>query len=230
MLIDGIQKVTLLDYPGHIAATLFLANCNFRCPFCHNRDLVLTPEHQNAITLDEVISFLKTRIHILEGVCITGGEPTLNPELSFLLEEIKSLGFLVKLDTNGSNPDILQHLLERNLLDYIAMDIKNAKENYFKTIGKLNFSLQNIEDSVTIIMNSEISYEFRTTIVKELHTQHDIEEISHWLAGAEAYYLQNFQPSEQVIYPFLHAHTKDTLEQFCQVARKEIEHVEIRGI
>lgn len=209
MNIHGLQKTTLLDYPGHVAATLFTGGCNFRCPFCHNGNLVLNPGSQPEIPMEEIMFFLEKRQGILDGVCITGGEPTLQPDLEDFIKEIRSLGYLVKLDTNGYRPKVLEKLLENGLLDYVAMDIKASKENYAKTVGldkcvgqgtnESVFALESIERSVELLKNSEIDYEFRTTVVKGLHTPEEFEKIGRWLAGCKAYYLQAYQENENVL-------------------------------
>jgi pyruvate formate lyase activating enzyme len=167
MQINGFNKTTLLDYPKHIAATVFIGGCNMRCPFCHNASLVEYVGSQPAISIDEVLDYLKKRKGILEGVCVTGGEPTLYPELPAFISEIKALGFKVKLDTNGTNPAMLKNLSENRLIDYVAMDIKNSKSKYPLTTGMQNIKLDKICDSVSFLLTSQVEYEFRTTIVKE---------------------------------------------------------------
>lgn len=229
-MIHGFNKTTLLDYPGHIAATIFLGGCNFRCPFCHNATLVLAPETQPVISEDEIFTTLKKRVGILEGVCITGGEPTLYLGLEEFIKKIKSLGFLVKLDTNGSNPNLLRHLIELNLLDYVAMDIKNSKEKYSLTTGLKNIDINKISESITILLSSDIDYEFRTTVVKEFHETSDLLSIGNWIKGGKAYYLQSFEDSEDVIRPGLTAFSSSDLNKFIDVLNPYVKHVSIRGV
>lgn len=230
MEIHGFNKTTLLDYPGHLAATVFTGGCNFRCPFCHNGPLVLHPKEQPMIPEDEVLAVLERRKNILEGVCITGGEPTLQADLPEFIRKIKVLGIKVKLDTNGTRPEVLKTCLEEGLLDYAAMDIKNTPEKYALSTGLLQPELDKIKESANILMKSGIEYEFRTTIVREHHTSLDMEAIGSWLAGAKRYFLQNYRDSEGVIEQGLHAHEQEQLEKFKQILEKTIPQVEIRGI
>ena len=230
MQIRGLNKTTLLDYPEHVAATIFTGGCNFCCPFCHNADLVLRPQIIPEISIDEILTFLKKRKGILTGVCITGGEPTLQPGLESFIEEIKKLGYLVKLDTNGYKPDILKRLLENDLLDYVAMDIKNAKNKYEVTSGIKEISITNIEESVQILMDSKIPYEFRTTVVRQLHNTEDFLEIGEWLAGAKAYFLQAYRDDDGVISKGFSSYEKEEMEEFAVLLRQFIHRVELRGM
>ncbi|MDF2842144.1 MAG: hypothetical protein K0R00_570 [Herbinix sp.] len=230
MQIHGFQKLTLLDYPGHIAATIFLAGCNMRCPFCHNASLVTKVISENALPQETVLAALYSRKHILEGVCITGGEPTLYSELPTLIEEIKSMGLKVKLDTNGTNPAMLKHLAKESLIDYAAMDIKNSKEKYAITTGIPAFSLDKINESVDFLLTSSIAYEFRTTLVKEFHTLEDIISIGKWINGATAYYLQSYKDSSDMIQTGLNPHTTDTLIEFSNLLKPYITNVFLRGV
>ena len=187
MNIQGLQKLTLLDYPDHMACTIFTGGCNFRCPFCHNGDLVLHSSVSQgiapAISHDELFSFLEKRQGILDGVCITGGEPLLQPDLEEMIRQIRDLGFLVKLDTNGSFPQKLSHLLEQGIIDHVAMDIKNCKERYRETAGlPASYDLTPIEDSVMLLMGGNVPYEFRTTIVREYHRPQDVVSMAQWIA------------------------------------------------
>lgn len=230
MEIHGFAKTTLLDYPKHVAATIFFGGCNFRCPFCHNADLVLNPGQVPVIAQEEVLAYLKKRQGILEGVCITGGEPTLQPDLETLIRKIRDLGYLVKLDTNGYRPEILSDLLEKNLLDYVAMDIKNSKEKYQLTVAKPNFDLSKIEESVNILMTGTVAYEFRTTVVKQLHTPEDMEKIGQWIAGCQGYYLQNYVASDKVISPgFTACDTKELLHMQA-ILQPYIPNTQLRGV
>lgn len=210
MLIVGFNKTTLLDYPGRVAATLFTGGCNFKCPFCHNGELVLKPFLQEAYSETEILDFLKQRKNILKGVCITGGEPTLQADLSEFIMKVKNLGYQVKLDTNGYMPNVLKRLLEEDLLDYVAMDIKNCRDKYAATVGIYDkqscanvFHIDRIEESIEILQKASVPYEFRTTVVKELHTQEDLLKIGEWIRGCPHYFLQQYQDSENTIYSLM---------------------------
>lgn len=230
MKICGYQKTTLLDYPGKVACTVFLAGCNFRCPFCQNSGLVTAPDAQASVPLEEFLAFLKKRQGILEGVCISGGEPTLSPKLPQLLQTIKDLGYLVKLDTNGSRPDVLKELIQDQLVDRIAMDIKSCLENYGALCGLRYPDTNRIRQSADLIMESEIDYEFRTTVVRELHREEDFYKIGEWLKGAKEYYLQAYKDSEGVLQPGFHSYSLEELTVFRQILLKTIPLVAIRGI
>ncbi len=199
MRIVGLMKTTLLDYPGKVASTIFTGGCNFRCPYCHNGDLVLNHTTMEPYSEEEIFSHLNKRKNILNGVCITGGEPTLQSELPEFIRKVKTLNLLVKLDTNGTNPAMLSSLLNEGLLDYVAMDIKHCKSKYNDVACMNPLDLQSIEDSVEILKNSSINYEFRTTVTRELHKMEDFQEIGKWIEGSKAYYLQPYKESEQVI-------------------------------
>ena len=199
MQLYGLHKLTLLDFPEHLACTVFTGYCNLRCPFCHNADLVLQPELQSCISEESFFSFLKTRQSILEGVCITGGEPTLQPNLLAFLQKIKHLGFRIKLDTNGTQPHVLETLLAEQVVDYIAMDIKNTKEHYALTTGMNSFDIVPIEKSIVLIKQYAPDYEFRTTVVRGLHTEQDLLAIGAWLMGAKRYTLQTFENSGRLL-------------------------------
>lgn len=229
MNINGFNKTTLLDYPKHLAATIFIGGCNFRCPFCHNASLVTKTNSQPTISFEEVFSVLEERKDILEGVCITGGEPTLYKELPDFIKDIKKLGLKVKLDSNGTNPLMLEYLTSNKLIDYIAMDIKNSKEKYELSIGVLNFDLKSVLQSVDFLLKNSIEYEFRTTIVKEHHNLEDIISIGQWIKGANAYYLQNFIDSGDLISDGLSPHTKETMIAFVNALKPFINNVSIRG-
>lgn len=230
MYICGLNKTTLLDYPEHLAATIFTRGCDFRCPFCQNSSLVLPKRYPNTIPAEEILAFLKKRASILEGICITGGEPTLQKDLPEFIASIKALGFKVKLDTNGNHPDVLNYLLEENLLDYVAMDIKNSLQKYPVTMGIPDFSTEKIEQSVALLRSASISYEFRTTIVKELHTHEDMHNIGKWLYGAPVLFLQSFEDSGEILQNGLSAHSKETLLEFQNILKSHINKVELRGI
>ena len=182
MNITGLQKMTLLDFPGRIACTVFLQGCNFRCPFCHNSDL-LDGEGAQQISVEELLTFLKKRKGMLDGVCITGGEPTVQRDLPELLAQIKALGYPVKLDTNGSNPAMLRALVAGGLVDYVAMDIKNSRERYGETAGVPGLAMEKIEESIRFLLEGNVNYELRTTVVRELHRENDILAMGNWLAN-----------------------------------------------
>lgn len=230
MRICGFQKTTLLDFPGHVAATLFTGGCNFRCPFCQNGNLVLDPVSQPDFTEEEILRFLHKRKGLLEGVCITGGEPALQPDLKDFVKRIRGMNYLVKLDTNGYRPEVLRELLQEKLLDYIAMDIKASRGNYEKATGMSYIEWSKIEESVELIKHSGVSHEFRTTVVKGIHEIGEFEEIGGLLQGADAYFLQSYQDSEAVLEPGCSAFPRDILEEMAERARKYIARVELRGV
>ena len=231
MQIHGFNKTTLLDYPAHIAACIFTGACNFRCPFCQNAALVLTPAGEPVVDEEEVLSYLSKRKGILEGLCITGGEPTLNKDLPEFIKKVKDMGFLVKLDTNGSDPDLLSGLASKDLLDYVAMDIKSSKEGYAKAIGVPDFDISPIESSVSFLMGSGIEYEFRTTAVRELISPKDFMMIGEWLDGADKYYLQGYKDSGDLIAPEgLSGYIRSELEPIVSNLRSHFKTIEIRGL
>lgn len=230
MQIYGFNKTTLLDYPKHIASTIFVGGCNMRCPFCHNASLVTNLATQPTIAKDKVLDTFKKRIGILEGVCISGGEPTLYPELPSFISEIKTLGLKVKLDTNGSNPSMIKFLIDNNLIDYIAMDIKNSKEKYIATIGVENYNIAPISETVSYLLTSPIDYEFRTTVVHEHHTKEDMVSIGQWIKGAKAYYLQSYKDSGDVLLPGLSSPTKETLLEYVTIIKPYVQNISLRGV
>lgn len=230
MRILGLQKTTLLDYPHKVACTIFLGGCNFQCPFCHNAQIINESPSLYEYSMDDLFTFLNKRKHILEGVCITGGEPTLYSDLPNFIQSIQSLGYQVKLDTNGSNPFMLEQLLKNNLLDYVAMDIKNSAAKYSDTTG-CNTNIHLIDQSVQILKSCDIPYEFRTTVIKELHTMKDFKQIGQWIEGASQYYLQNFINSPQVLCPNqFTSYTMDELLKVKQYMQGYVSLVGIRGI
>ncbi|MDO4650048.1 MAG: anaerobic ribonucleoside-triphosphate reductase activating protein [Eubacteriales bacterium] len=229
MKICGFNKTTLLDYPEHVASTIFLGGCNLRCPFCQNGGLVLRPGEQPEYDREEILKFLKKRKGILDGVCVTGGEPTLANDLRDFILQLKELGYPVKLDTNGTRPEVLKDLLERNLLDYVAMDIKTSPANYTVLTGGVD-CVEAVKESVEMLMKGSVPYEFRTTVVKELHSRSDFEEIGTWLEGAERYFLQAYKDSEEVLQPGFSGYTAEELQAFAELLRKNIKYVGIRGI
>ena len=230
MLINGFQKLTILDYPGKVACIVFTPGCNFRCPFCHNASLVTHIDKETYLDIDEVLSYLKKRQGLLDGVVITGGEPLLQEGIEDFIAEIKSLGYSVKLDTNGSFPEKLISIVEKGLVDYVAMDIKNSKDKYGETIGVSDFDISPIEQSVEFLLQGKVDYEFRTTVVKNFHTLDDIQDIVVWLKGAHKYFLQNFVDSGDLISGGLEPVSALLLKEMKEKASEFIPSVEIRGI
>jgi pyruvate formate lyase activating enzyme len=229
MLIKGLQKTTLLDFPGRVACTVFTGGCNFRCPFCHNASLVTKLDDAPDIPEQEVLSYLSKRKGILDGVCITGGEPLLQPDIISFLEKIKKLNLLIKIDTNGSRAEILEKIISLGLADYIAMDIKNSFDKYAMTCG-LNTIPENTDKSIDLIMNCGIPYEFRTTVVKELHDPDDIQKIAERIKGANGYFLQGFIDSGNVIGGTFSAYTPKEMDQLLKIAQKYVPNASLRGI
>ncbi len=231
MQIAAFQKLTLLDFPGTVACILFTSGCNFRCPFCHNAGLVLPDEETPRMDENEILEYLSKRQGILEGVNITGGEPMLHNDLPDLLQKIKALGYKVKVDTNGTRPEMLKHLVENGLVDYIAMDIKNTPEAYPETIGLPKVDLEAIETSKNFLMEGKIPYEFRTTVVKGLHDEDKLIQIAKWIAGASAYFLQSYTDSGHVLAPDgLSAFSEDEMRAFGEAIKAYVPSVVIRGI
>lgn len=229
MKICGLQKTTLLDFPGHVAATVFTGGCNFRCPFCQNAEII-TADAESGYTDQEVLSFLKKRSGILEGICITGGEPTLQADLADFAEKVKSFGLLVKLDTNGYRPDVLKHMVTGGLLDYVAMDIKAGPDHYKIVSGLSHMDLSPIKESMDFLLSGKIPFEFRTTVVKGLHTKTDFEQIGPWIKGCPQYFLQNFKESEYVLQPGFTGFSPSELQEFADVVKPFVGSVSIRGV
>lgn len=234
MKIAGLQKMTLLDFPGKVACTVFLDGCNFRCPFCHNSPL-LEGNAEQLMTEEALLTFLEKRKGILDGVCVTGGEPTLQKELPEFLKKIKDLGYAVKLDTNGYRPEVLKSVVEQGLVDYVAMDIKNSPSRYSETVGK-KINLEKIEESIRFLVSENVNYEFRTTVAEPLHDAQSICEMGRWLIKttggklAKALYLQAFTERDTVLFGGLYAPSVETLEAW----KKELVHaartVDFRGV
>ena len=227
-MIGGLQKVTLLDFPGKVACTVFLTGCNLRCPYCHNPDLVLTKDNGKYISEKEFFEFLLSRKGKLDGVCITGGEPTLYPNLTNLIRRIREMGFLVKLDSNGTVPEILKPLLREKLLDYVAIDIKNAPSQYAETCGA--DVIEYVEKSVALLKNSNIDYEFRTTVCHPFHSPKCMEEIGRWLRNAKRYYIQPFVDSGNLLGSGVSVMTKSELEMLLNAVKPYIPAAELRGV
>ena len=230
MKIYGLNKTTLLDYPGRVAATIFLGGCNFRCPFCQNSSLVLNPSSQPELSVTEVLSFLKKRQGILEGVCVTGGEPTLSPDLPEFLAEIRALGYPVKLDTNGTRPDLLKELAGEGWFQMAAVDIKACPDNYPSLCGLLHPDLDAIKETVDFLINGTLDYEFRTTVVKSFIPNRILSLSENGFPGAKAYYLQAYRDSEEVLQPGFSSFSYKDLEHFRQILMQTIPLVELRGI
>ena len=231
MIISGLQKMTLLDYPGRVACTVFLQGCNFRCPFCHNSGL-LGAAQDETIPVEELIDFLRKRVGILDGVCITGGEPTLQADLPQLLRQIKALGYNIKLDTNGSNPAMLKALVQEKLVDYVAMDIKNCPDRYAETIG-LSQMPKAIEESIAFLLSGEVDYEFRTTVVEEFHSEDNILQMAQWLSQStkpKKLFLQPYVDRDSVLAQGLHTPDAQKLRRFEAIAAPYAEFVSIRGL
>ena len=229
MLIHGLQKMTLLDYPEHVACTVFLAGCDLRCPYCHNFELVdgtAEPVRDDAA----FFSFPEKRHGLLEGVAITGGEPLMRPDIADFMEKIRKMGYLIKLDTNGCHPERLSELIERGLADYVAMDIKNSPTRYSATSGVPHLNIENIEKSIRIIMDSAPDYEFRTTVVKEFHNKESFTEIGKWIQGAKAYYLQQFVERDTVPDKALTSPSEEEMALFLDTVREYVPSAKIRGI
>ena len=228
MLIGGFQKMTMLDYPGKIACTVFTHGCNFKCPFCHNARLVT--EEAQLFCEEEIFAYLNKRKGILDGVCISGGEPMLQSDLFDFMERVKALGLLIKLDTNGYFPDRLQYAIRNKLVDYVAMDIKNCREKYALTASKNDLDISKIEKSVELLMTSGIEYEFRTTVTKELHTRQDFVKIGEWIKGAERYYIQNFVDSGNLIENSSSPLDLQELNGLSEAVSPYVKSVSLRGV
>ncbi len=226
MLISGIQKLTLLDFPGKTACTIFCYGCNFLCPFCHNA-LLVTEKAEEFLTEEEIFSFLKKRQGILDGVCVTGGEPTLQKDLKSFLKKIKDMGFEIKLDTNGYKPGLLREIISEGLCDYVAMDIKNTPDKYALTVGK-TVDTEKILESISILKEGKIPCEFRTTVVKEFHTEDDIKEIARLLKSDIAFYLQQFKDSGNLIEDGLSAYTNEEMEMLLEKTREILPQTQLR--
>jgi pyruvate formate lyase activating enzyme len=230
MKIQGLQKLTLLDFPEHVACTVFTVGCNFRCPFCHNASLVVDIPKETEISEEAFFQFLEKRKGVLDGVCVSGGEPLLQPEIEHFIQKIKDMGFAVKLDTNGSFPEKLQFLVEEKLIDYVAMDIKNSPELYPITAGVETLDIVSVEKSVAYLKSNKIPYEFRTTVVKNYHTKEAFEEIGKWIRGAEKYFLQNFVDSGDLINGKTRGCSEEEMKEFLLTVQKHIPQAKLRGI
>ena len=230
MIIRGFNKTTLLDFPGKVASTVFTGGCNFRCVFCHNSELVLSPASQPEIPESEIFEHINKRKGILEGICITGGEPTLDPDLIPFMSRLKEAGMAVKLDTNGYRPEVLREIIRKGVADMFAMDIKSDREGYKRIIGLDAPDISRIEQSVELIMKSGVDYEFRTTAVRDYFDEKVAENISVWLKGAKKYFIQRFEDGDNVLEEGLSAPDIETLQRCRAILEKAIEQVELRGV
>ena len=230
MKICGLQKTTLLDFPGRVAATLFTGGCNFRCPFCHNSGL-LSGDAEAAYSVREILQLLEKRKRILEGVCITGGEPTLQPDLEDFIRDIRSLGLAVKLDTNGYRPDVLKALCQKGLLDYAAMDIKAGRDRYETAAGICGLDMKRIDESIRFLLEGHLPYELRTTVVRGIHEAEDFRQIGPWIKGCHRYFLQAFKDSGDILVPQAYdAFSAEEMRAFMELVRPYAEEVSLRGI
>ncbi len=230
MDIKGLQKLTLLDFPGHVACTVFTAGCNFRCPFCQNSDLVISPRLNPSIPEEDVFSFITKRRGMLEGICISGGEPLLQEDLIPFIKRCRELGLLLKLDTNGFLTDKLSAVIEEGIVDYIAMDIKAAPENYAKLVGLRRFDVAPILKSVDLIRSSGIEHEFRTTVVGDLHTENDIIGIGEWLRGEKHFFLQKFVDSGALIEDGHSPASHEKMKEYLKIIQEYIPEAQLRGV
>ena len=235
MKISGLQKLTLLDFPNRVACTVFLGGCNLRCPFCHNSQL-LGGDAEELMNSGALLDFLRKRQGVLDGVCITGGEPTLHADLPELLRSIRALGYAIKLDTNGTNPSMLRRLIDEGLVDYVAMDVKNGPDHYAETVGIERFSLAAIEESIRILLEGKTDYELRTTVVLPLHSEDSIAAMSAWLTAlgdgkkVKRLYLQPFVDRDTVPVAGLCAPEADTLSAFVGLLQSCADYVTLRGV
>lgn len=229
MKIHGLQKMTLLDFPGRVACTVFFGDCDMRCPYCHNAELL---DGTAPAVMDdaELLAFLKKRQGLLDGVCFTGGEPLLQKDLPDFAAKVRELGYPVKLDTNGNHPDRLEKMIREDLVQYVAMDIKNSPERYAETAGLRQLDLAPIRESVRMLMEGKTDYEFRTTAVAELHDDESFEQIGQWIKGAKRYFLQRFTDRDTVPFQGLHSPGKEQMEHWAEIIRPYVPAVELRGV
>ena len=229
MIIHGLQKMALLDFPGKVACTVFLGGCEFRCPFCHNADL-LDMSAPGIMDDDELLEFLKKRKGLLDGVAFTGGEPLLRKDLPELLARVRDIGYKIKVDTNGDHPDLLKEIVQAGLADYIAMDVKNSPARYAETIGWETFDTAPVDESIQFLLSGQVRYEFRTTVVKQFHDEASFEAIAQWIDGADRYELQGFVDRDTVPFAGLEACSREEMEHFADIVRPHVKTVELRGV
>jgi len=247
MVFGGFQKLTVLDYPDKVACTLFTSGCNYACPFCHNASLILSAEDGGvgeqrdggelsgmrggySFKGEDVLDFLRNRQGLLDGVCISGGEPLLADGLEGFVDEVKALGFLVKLDTNGSFPGKLERFINAGKIDYVAMDVKNSPEKYAQTIGVADYDISPVNDSIDLLLCGAVEYEFRTTVVREFHDENDLISIAQWISGAKKYFLQKFTCSPGVLNKGLHAYADADMRRLLSIVTKSLPIAKVRGI
>lgn len=231
MLISGLQKLTLLDFPGRVACTVFTGGCNLRCPFCHNASLVLPERIAHDTDEESVLAFLKKRVGVLDGVAVTGGEPLMQKDIRHFLEKLRAMGYKIKLDTNGTFPDRLRELIEAGLVDRVAMDIKNSPTLYGVSVGRADLDLGPVRESRDILLGGAVEYEFRTTVVKGLHTESSIAEAAQWISGAREYYLQQYRDSGDVIAASgLEAFDEEEMRTLAEAAAVYVPSVQVRGV
>ena len=229
MKLHGLQKMTLLDFPGRVACTVFLGGCDFRCPFCHNFELIdgtAKPVMEEA----DFFRFLENRKGLIEGVAITGGEPCLHKDLPEFIGKIRAAGYPVKLDTNGYHPQLLKEILEQGLVAYVAMDVKNCESKYALTCGLESMDMEKIKESISLLMHSDTEYEFRTTVIDELHEEADFDGIGEMIRGAKRYFLQRFTDRESVPYGNLSAPSFDKMHALARIAEKYVKNTKLRGV
>lgn len=229
MNIQGLQKLTLLDFPGKMACTVFTGGCNLRCPFCHNASIVVKPSKEGEYSVEEILDFLKKRQGVLDGVAITGGEPLMQKDIEDFIRKIRELGYAVKLDTNGTYPDKLKSLVNQGLVDYVAMDVKASPEGYPPAVGIGGYDISKIKESIDFLINGNIDYEFRTTVVREFHSIFDMDSLGKFIKGAKRHYLQQFKDSGDLIGFGLSAVPKSEMDEMKKIMLKYVESCEIRG-
>lgn len=229
MRIKGIEKVSLIDYPNKVCSVIFLGGCNLNCPFCHNSDLISYSRSENELRIQELLKFLRKRKGLIEAVTISGGEPLSTNGVVRLAGEVKNIGLKVKLDTNGCYPDKLKSIVSRGLVDYVAMDVKNCREKYQITTGNIGVDIDKINKSINILRDSNIDYEFRTTVCRELHTAEDIKKILDWIEGSKIYALQQFHKSDKVKKFELNPLDKEELDKIGSIYKRKVEKIIYRG-
>ncbi len=229
MVIHGLKKFSLLDYPGKVACTLFTAGCNFRCPYCYNAPLVVDMHKNKEILSEDIYTFLENGRGMLNGICLTGGEPLIQRGIEEFLNHVREMGYAVRLDTNGSFPDKLKRLVSEGLISYVAMDLKNSKESYGKTVGIEDYDIGNICRSVEYLLSGVIPYEFNTTVVLELHQRSDFESIGRWIEGADQYFLQRFVDSGNVMRKGLHRYNENIMRQALDIVKERVPSARLRG-
>lgn len=230
MNIQGLQKLTLLDYPGKMACTVFTAGCNLRCPFCHNSRLVIKPPSETQYTEEDMFSFLKKRQGVLDGVVVTGGEPLLQKDVADFIAKVKALGYSVKLDTNGTIPGKLKELVAAGLVDYVAMDVKASPGGYPPAVGIGGYDISKIDESIKFLLENNVDYEFRTTVVREFHSVFSMHDLGKWIKGAKRHYLQAFKDSGELIGFGLHEVPKEEMLEMRKIMLNYVENCEIRGV